>query len=169
IEAVLAVVANTTKAQALAILGSLLNQHLVESQSTSGHYRLHPIVSDYAQNHFVEGDVTANEQAQQAAHEKAAQYYLQVATIHCPEPDKRRKISDVEPLIEAVWQFCQAGQFQEAYELMDQEWLFSDLKLWGANTILLELYLLLLSENWQFTDPQMGLIFNNLGHVYNDL
>ncbi len=45
--------------------------------------------------------------------------------------DKRKGIGDVQPLIEAVWQLCQAEQFQEAYELMQREDLFDKLKSMG--------------------------------------
>ena len=159
IDAAQAVVTSTTKAQVLITLDSLLGQHLIQAQTISGHYQLHRIVATYAQNHFVANDEAANKQSRQAAHAKAAQYYLQAATTHCPARDKRRRTSEVQPLIEAVWQRCQAGQFQEAYELMEQEGLFGSLSLWGANTMLLELCQLLLSENWQFTPQQKTFIY----------
>ncbi len=169
IDAALPIATSITKPQALAILASLLGQHLIEPQSMNGSYRLHPIVATYAYDHFVENDEAANREAQQVAHAKAAQYYLPVATIRCPEPDKRKKISDVEPLIEAVWQFCQAGQFQEAYDLLERDGLADSLSLWSANTTLLELYRLFLSENRQYTPQQKDLIFNNLGYIYDSL
>lgn len=68
--------------------------------------------------------------------------------------------SDVQPLIEAVWQYCQAEHWQEAYELMNEEGLFYCLRLWGANTLLLELCQLLLSKNWQFTPGDMAVIYS---------
>ena len=160
IDAAQAIIPNTTKAQALTTLGSLLEQHLIQAQTTSGHYLLHPIVVTYAQHHFVVNDEAANAQAKQAAHAKAAQYYLQVAATSCPPDDKRRRISDVQPLIEAVWQLAQAGQFQEAYEIMERESLFSNLRLWGGNATLLELCHLLLSEDWKYTQQQRALIYS---------
>jgi hypothetical protein len=131
IDALLTVVANTTKTQVLTNLGSLLEQHLVQAQATSGYYLLHPIVATYAEQHFVLNDVVANKQARQKAHGYAAHYYLGVAAAHCPAFDKRGHVSDVQSLIEAVWQFCQAGAYQEAYELMEHESLFGDLRRWG--------------------------------------
>ena len=162
IYAVQAIIPNTTKAQALTTLGSLLGQHLIQAQASSGHYLLHPIVTTYAQHHFVVNDEAANAQAKQAAHAKAAQYYLQVAATSCPRglDDKRRRISDVQPFIEAVWQLAQAGQFQEAYELMERESLFSNLRLWGGNATLRELCHLLLSEDWQYTQQQRARIYS---------
>jgi tetratricopeptide (TPR) repeat protein len=162
IDTLLAVITNTTKTQALTTLGSLLEQHLVQAQATNGYYLLHPIVATYAEQHFVVNDVAANKQARQTAHAQAAHYYLQLAAEHCPAFDKRGQISDVQPLIEAVWQFCQAGAFQEAYELMEQEGLFGDLRRWGGNTILLELCQLLLAEDWHFTPQQKALICSNI-------
>ncbi|MBV9691983.1 MAG: ATP-binding protein [Ktedonobacteraceae bacterium] len=165
IDAAQAVMANTTKEQALIALESLLQQHLIQAQGSDGQYQLHPIVATYAHQHFVMHDEAANTQSRQAAHGRAVHYYLHVATTHCPADDQRRRISDVQPLIEAVWQLAQAGQFQEAYELMLRESLFGNLRRWGANSILLELCQLLLSENWQLTPPQHALICSNIASV----
>jgi len=162
IDALLAVNTNLTRMQALTTLGSLLEQHLFQAQATSGHYLLHPIVATYAEQHFVVNDVLANKHAMQNAHAQAAHYYLQEVVVRYPEFDKRGQISDVQPLIEAVWQFCQAGSYQEAYELMEHEGLFGDLRRWGGNTILLELCQLLLAENWEFTPQQKALIYSNI-------
>jgi tetratricopeptide (TPR) repeat protein len=162
IEALLAVSANATKTQVLTTLGSLLEQHLVQAQATSGHYLLHPIVATYSEQHFVVNDVAANKRAMQTAHNRAAQYYVQLAAAHCPAFDKRGQVSDVQPLIEAVWQYCQAAAYQEAYDLMENESLFAGLRRWGGNTILLELCKLLLAENWQFTPQQKALIYSNI-------
>ena len=120
-----------------------------------GHRQLHPIVATYAQHH----DEQFNKDAMHIAHGKAAQYYIQQAEKTCPPRDKRRYIRDVQPLIEAVWQFCQAEQWQEAYELMDKEYLFSDLRLWGGNVILLELCQFLLSSNWPPEPLQLSVIY----------
>src|SRR5207302_416147 len=68
------------------------------------------------------------------------------------------------------WQQCQAEQWQEAYDLLRKEWIFSHLNLWGNNAILLELYELLLpSGKWQPEDMQAALIYNNLGLALRDL
>src|SRR5260370_764183 len=94
-------------------------------------------------------------------------YYLQQAETSCPPHEKRRKIDDVQPLIEAVWQYCQAGQWREAYILMEQEEIFDDLKRWGSNTILLGLYQLLLPlDNWHPKRLQEADIYNSLGRLY---
>src|SRR3989440_4167192 len=99
-------------------LDALLSQHLLQAAG-EGNYQLHAIVANYAQGHFIEGDERANRAALQTAHVKAAQYYLQQSETHYPPPEKRQHMSDVELLIEAVWQYCQAEQWQEAYGLME--------------------------------------------------
>ncbi|MBV9019514.1 MAG: tetratricopeptide repeat protein [Chloroflexi bacterium] len=161
IHAVQAVVASTTKAQPL-ILASLLQQHLIQSQTPSGAYQLHPIVANYAQQHFIPNDELANQKSRQEGHSKAADYYLQEATEHCPPRDKRRSINEVQPLLEAVWHFTQAEQHQKAYELMEQELLFDNLRLWGANSILLDVCQALFSPNWQPTSQQQALIYSTM-------
>jgi tetratricopeptide (TPR) repeat protein len=83
---------------------------------------------------------------------------------------KGRNADNVRPLIEAVWHYCQAGQWQEAYNLMLKEGLFSDLSRWGRNVILLELCQLLLpSEIWQPEHSQAARVYLELGSVYDHL
>ncbi len=156
---------NVSKAQVESALEVLLNQHLLRALG-EGRYQLHVIVTDYAQGHVVEGDEQANKQALKAAHARAAQYYLQRAATSCQPREQRRQISDVHDLIEAIWQYCQADQWQEAYDLMEWEGIFKDLNLWGGNAILLELYQLLLPDKWHPKPSQAALIYNNLGEVY---
>ncbi len=146
-------------------LDTLLSQHLLQAVG-EGNYQLHAIVANYAQSHFVEGDEQANRTALQAAHVKAAQYYLHQLELHYPPPEQRQHMSDLEPLIEAIWQYCQADQWQAAYKLMEENSMFSKLKNWGGDAILLELYTLLLPpEKWQAERLQAAHIYNNLGVV----
>jgi tetratricopeptide (TPR) repeat protein len=154
-----------SKAQAESALEALLNQHLLQA-SGEGRYQLHVIVASYAQDHFVESDEQANRQVLKVAHARAAQYYLQRTATSCPPREQRRQISDVHDLIEAIWQYCQAERWQEAYNLMELEGIFEDLDRWGSNAILLELYLLLLPDKWHPKPSQAALIYNNLGEVY---
>ena len=155
--------------QMLPALDALLRQHLLQA-SGAGRYQLHAIVADYARSHFVGGHDQPNLQALHDAHARAAQYYLQQAADSCPPREQRRRISDVQPLIEAIWQQCQAGQWQQAYDLMEQETLFKSLKRWGGSAILLELYELLLPlHKWHPQPAQVAHIYNNLGDVYRAL
>src|SRR6266516_6683412 len=169
LEAVRAIGEFTTKvskAQIQAILKMLVAQHLLQS-SGGGRYHLHPIVANYIQRHFVEDDEQANQQALREAHARAAHYYRQQAASKCPPPERRQDISDVHVLIEAIWQYCYAEQWQEAYDLMEREAIFTDLKRWGENTILLELYEMLLPlEKWQPKASQAIRVLTNLGRVY---
>lgn len=105
IEAALAILATITKERALVILGSLLEQHLLQAPPASGLYQPHPIVAAYARRHFFLGTSTSGESARKAAHKKAAQYYQQAAA-NSVTSDKSKGISDVQPLIEAAWQLC---------------------------------------------------------------
>ena len=104
----------------------------------------------------------------QTKHGKAAHYYLQAAQT-CPPRDKGRTIRDVQPFVEAVWHFCQAEQWQDAYKLMNDEWLFTDLRRWGRNEQLLEIGKMLEAGKAQVTPSQVAHIHNNLGSVSNAL
>ena len=157
------------KMQVHTALDALLNQHLLQAWG-EGRYQLHSIVASYAQSRFVEGNEQANRQALRTAHLKAAQHFVQYAATHCPPREKRLQSSDIEPLIEAVWQLCQAGQWQEAYTLIEQEGIFATLKRSGGNAVLLELYLMLFPlDKWQAQRSQEARIYNNLGVVYRML
>jgi len=150
-------------------LDALLNQHLLQAWG-EGRYQLHNIVVDYARSHFVEGTEQANREALRAAHTRAAQHYIEYAATNCPPRGKRRQTDDIEPLVEATWQLCQAEQWREAYTLMEREGIFATLKRSGGNAILLELYLLLFPLNkWQPERAQEAHIYNNLGVAYRVL
>ncbi len=98
------------------------------------------------------------------------QEQVQQPATSCPPREKRRVIEDVKPQIEAFWQYCQAGQWQEAYDLVRQEGVFADLKNWGSNAILLELCQLLLPlDNWQPEPWQESDIYYYLGRAYEVL
>jgi tetratricopeptide (TPR) repeat protein len=169
LDAALAIIANVSRRQVSSALKTLLTQHLLEAIG-DGRYQLHAIIATYAQDHFNEGSEQANRQALQAAHASAAHYYLQLASTTCPPRNQRRKISEVHPLIEAVWQYCQAEYWQEAYDLMEQEGIFSDLRRWGGNAVLLELNKLLLPvDKWHPKPSQAARIYEYLGRIYRTL
>ncbi len=158
-----------SRSQVASALQALLVQHLLQATG-EGLYQLHAIVATYVQGHIVEDDESIGREVLRAAHAKGAQYYLRQAAIHCPPLEQRRQSSDVHDLIEAIWQYSQAEQWQVAYDLLRKEWIFPQLNLWGNNATLLELYTLLLpSGKWQPEDAQAALIYNNLGLALHDL
>ncbi len=158
-----------SKSQVASAIHALLVQHLLQAIG-EGHYQLHAIIATYVQGYIVEDDESIGQEALRAAHAKAAQYYLCQAAVNCPPLEQRRQSSDVLSLIEAIWQYSQAEQWREAYDLVRKEWIFPHLNLWGNNATLLELYKLLLpSGKWQPEDIQAALIYNNLGLALRDL
>ena len=169
LEAAQALITRTPKAKIPPVLKTLRTQQLIQAPG-EGRYQLHAIVADYARDHFVEDDEQANRQTLNAAHAKAAQYYLQQAKTSCPPRDRRRRVSDVQPLIEAAWQLWQAEQWRETYDLVQNEGIFVDLKNWGGNAALLELCKLLLPlDRWQPERLQEADICYYLGSAYEVL
>lgn len=168
LEAALAIIAEVSRAKLMKARRVLLTQHLLQAIGEGeGRYQLHAIVAEYAQAHFDENNEEANKEALRSAHAKAAQYYQKQAEIFCPPPEKRRSVSDVQSLIEMVWQLCQAEEWQQVYALMEREDLFMHLKRCGSNAILLELYQLLLPlEKWQPESLQKARIYSDLGDIY---
>ncbi len=150
-------------------LHGLLALHLLQAVGAL-RYRLHTIVSAYAQNHFVEGDEQANRQALQAAHARAAEYYQKQAIATCPPHGKRQSISDICPLIETCWHLCQGQQQQAAFALMEREAIFIDLESLGGSAFLYELcQLLLSSDQWRPQPSQAGLLYARLAYSCNTL
>src|SRR5260221_10544360 len=167
-EAVQAIVTTISEAQLFAALKVLRTQHLLQAVG-EGQYRLHAIVAEYAQRHFDEHDELSNVQALQVAHTRAAQYF-QRQVKNCPPRGKRQGISDIQPLVEMVWHYCQAEQWREAYNLMEQEELFIDLTRWGRSTTLLDLCKLLLPlDKWHPEGLQSIRVNIHLGQVYERL
>lgn len=150
--------------ETLKVLEVLRAQHLLTPVG-EGRYRPHAIVITYAEEHFDPHDEQANQNALRTAHAKAAQYYQQQV---CPPRPERKHISDVYPLVEAIWHLCQAAQWQAAYYMLEHENIFTDLTLWGGNTILLEIYQLLKpSEEWHPKPAEESNIYNCLGRLYD--
>ena len=165
-----------TKAQALPTLDILLTQSLISEAGKSRYeldtsaYRLHALVTHYIQKHYYDDQKQSNEPSLQAMHVRAAQYYLERIPGSCPPREQRHSISDIQPIIEAFWQLCQASQHEQAYGLLKREHIFSDLRHWWKNSVLLDLYQMLLPlDKWHPTTLQELDIYNNLGRVYSEL
>jgi tetratricopeptide (TPR) repeat protein len=146
-------------------LAGLLAQHLLQAVG-DGSYQLHAIIQGYAQDNFVPHNEQANSRALFAAHARAARYYISVALPR----RERALLGDYDPLVEAAWQLCQAGQWREAYRLIGRENLFGEIKTLGGLAIVLELYKLLLPlKKWQATPQEGARIYNHLGSIYRSL
>lgn len=155
--------------QILLSLRSLLVQQLIQP-AENGCYQVHAVVSRYVQTHFVEGDQQANQQALRTAHAMAAHYYLEQVQVNALPRERRRGVNDIQGIIEAIWQYTQAAQWQEAYALMKREYIFADLHRWGSNALLLELCELLLPpDKWQPERAELANIYHYLGEIYRSL
>lgn len=163
-EAIQAAMPKVQKKQVINALNVLFVQRLIEAPG-GGDYQLHAIIADYIQNYNDD-----NKKSLRVAHTKATQYYLQRSMITCPLREQRRSINDVHDLIEAIWQYCQAGLWREAYKRIWEEGFTDDLAHWGGNATLLELYQLLLPLNkWQADLLQTVQIYIDLGGIYRDI
>lgn len=143
-------------------------QHLLQDAGEL-RYRLHPIVAEYACNHLDESSEQANQQALHLAHAQAATYYEQAAQ-RCLPREKRRGVTDVQSIIEAIWHWCQADRWQEGYELMNRERIFEDVNRWGGNSILLELCLLFFPlAQWHPERRVEALLYSRVAYLYDAL
>lgn len=149
-------------------LDALLTQHLLQVQSSQeGYYQPHLIIISYAQDHFDTSSEAANRKAMQTAHTYAARYYQHYAATNCPPRKLRRQLSEVHPLLEAIWHLCQANLWSEAHKLIHDEGIHGDLYRWGSMVALLEVYRLLLPlEKWQPSPEKAARFYNDLGRIY---
>jgi tetratricopeptide (TPR) repeat protein len=167
IEAALAVVdpGNVSASAPLQMaLDTLLGQHILQLGGDA-QYQLHAIVKSYADEHFDLADGAANIQARKEAHARAALYYQRYALRSQRVVWRSRQ--DIQPLLEAIWQYCQAERWQKAYAIIEQENLYADL-LRGGNVIeALDLYNLLLPvEQWCHEPGKIARIYDDLGLIY---
>lgn len=144
-------------------LNALLAQHLLTSEE--GQYQVYTVVADYALASLFGDYGQARQAFVSEAHSRAARYYQAQPRL---SRELRRQINDVRDIIETVWHWCQAGEPQMAYALMQQEALFQDLQRWGWSSTLLELYLPLLNFK-EWSPLQQAQIHNELGEVYHRL
>lgn len=155
-----------SKKELLTTVRILLNLHLL--QAREGRYTLHALIAQYARHHFDAENEQHNHQLLQDTHARAALYYQHHALIAYPPRGERHTIKDLQPLIEATWQFIHAARCPEAYALMEKEELFTDLDRLGGAAILLELYDLLFPlDNWHATPIQIASIYKHCGRVHS--
>jgi tetratricopeptide (TPR) repeat protein/transcriptional regulator with XRE-family HTH domain len=158
--------AKDQKARLLSALRALLAQHLLQA-SGNGLYHLHKIVANYVREYYLHDE---KEQALRNAHTRAASYYFAQPGVSNLPREQRKGINDARPLIEATWHLCQAELWQQAFDLMQQEGIYLDLRRWGGNATLLELYQLLLPlEKWHPSQAQEAEICDHLGRIYGTL
>ena len=139
----------------------LIDKSLLETDH-KGSYWLHPLVREFAYDDLKE---------KREAHKVAVQYYL---SQPLPVPEERSEKADVQSLIEACYHACMAGDYDLAADIIIDKKFHEDLDRWGNYTTLVELYEMLLPE--QFTkEPKLtniqthGAILGNLGVAYSDL
>ncbi len=121
LDAALAVLENfPDNASVTSDVGVLLDKSLLDT-SSEGRYQLHPLVADYAQEHFVEDNEKDNSRALQEAHVKAANYYLRQTEMTGALHTEGKRSEDMHMLVEAIWHLLQADQTKEAYQLAQQE------------------------------------------------
>ncbi len=89
--------------------------------------------------------------------------------------EERRTLTDVQPLIEAHYHACKAGEYNRAYGFIFDNHLNNDLALWGHSRVLVELYARLLPDDWKSGGTRLsklvnhGVIIGNLGEGYRSL
>lgn len=146
----------------------LLTQQLLFSRGER-RYQSHSIVAEFARQYISKQHEQSGQgqEVLRSAHIQAAKYYQEQAKQDTHQREPRRGLESVHALIEAVWHLCQAKRQQEAYDLIGQENLFFDLRRWGSNSVLLELYQSLeLAKTWKPPLATAARIYNEIGEIH---
>lgn len=170
LQAARALITNINLTQLLEAFDTLLALNLILPHGR-GYYRLPTIVADctfyYSLND--KGEIGLLHHLS-SLHRKAADYYRDVARVTCPPLGKRMELQDINPLIEAYRQLCLADQWQDAYALMIEEDIISDLKKFKAYETLKDLFQSLFPlENWKATSVQKAKILREMQEVQKAL
>ena len=154
--------------QASTALRVLLDQDLLQAVGNR-EYRLQPVIKDFVQAQVRENDPHLDAEQRRQAHRIAAACYQEPfssASHRMLQP----YMDDFRPLLEAAWHYCQAGQFAEAYHLIQHEQLFFHLHRWGGNSPLLDIYQHLLPpEKWGADALVAGQVYHEMGTIQNAL
>ncbi|GCE08119.1 hypothetical protein KDAU_54480 [Dictyobacter aurantiacus] len=151
-----------------AVLRVLLDQDLLQATGNL-EYRLQPVLRDFVQAWENENDPGLDAEKRRQVHQIAASYYQERfsdATRRMSQPH----INDFRLILEAAWHYCQADQPAEAYQLIHREQLFLYFHRWGGNSLLLELYELLLpAEKWHAAPLTAGQVNHEMGSIQSAL
>ena len=139
------------------VIETVRRQYLLQPVG-EGLYKLHPIIAAYIRDYFARNDL----QALKNAHTKAEQFYMSQQRVRYAKKEKRQ-----HTIIEAIWQQCQAEDYQGAFKLILEEQIFDNLHEWKELKSLLEL-LLLIDKN-SLEAQQSIYIYLNQGRVYYTL
>ncbi|HEU5380929.1 MAG TPA: tetratricopeptide repeat protein [Ktedonobacteraceae bacterium] len=151
-------------------LGVLLSLTLLQRHASGKEerYELHPLVVEFLHGRLDQDSLLQENIDKHSAHVEAARYYEYRCFDRSPE--KQGHSDEIYLWIEAVWHNCQAGQWQEGYELLRQGNLFPILDRLGEYIVLRELYtLFLLSDTWHPGAEIVACLYNELGEIYTRL
>src|SRR6266487_5920933 len=149
------------------VLNGLLSQCLLQETNVE-YYRLHSIVATYIKHSFLKKHSQDRENLLRTTYDFTTKNLsLQKAAIVSLPKATRQYSNDLPSLIEAIWHFCQANQWRQAYELMKDE--KSNL-VGRSRAILLELFQLLLPlDRWRAEPEEAVCIYYHIGWAYADL
>ena len=134
----------------------LIDKSLLETDH-KGIYWLHPLVREFSYDDLED---------KREAHKVAVPYYLSL-----PVPEERSEKANVQSLIEACYHACMAGDYDMAARIIYDKKLYEVLDRWGNYTTLIELYEMLLPEEFD-DEPKLtsiqthGTILGHLGLAY---
>ena len=139
---------------------NLMEKSLLETDH-EGSYWLHPLVREFAYDDL---------ENKKEVHEIALEYYLSI-----PLAEERTSKEDIQPLIEAHYHSCRAGDYNKALDIILDYNIYEDLDRWGNSRTLIDLYLDLLPKD-HFNDTSLlddlqshGVVLGNLGIAYKNL
>jgi len=138
----------------------LVDKSLIETDH-NGSYWLHPLIQEFSY-----GDLKDKKEV----HMLAVKYYLSL-----PLPKNPTKKEDLQPVIEAHYHACEAGEYDFAADIIWRCDLPTLLDLWGNPKTLIEIYKKLLPDDHFKDEPVLKdkqtheTVLGNLGIAYSHL
>ena len=149
-----------TENTSIDIVKKLVDKSLLETDH-NGSYWLHPLIQEFSY-----GDLKDKKEA----HMLAVKYYLSL-----PLPKNPTKKEDLQPVIEAHYHACEAGEYDFAADIIWRYNLPSLLNLWENPRTLIDIYKKLLPDDHFKDKPVLkdkqthGAVLGNLGTAYSNL
>jgi len=141
----------------------------VQDNTLNVFFTLHPLLRQFAQEHYLEGTQQTVEDQQTAlaeGHVAVASYYSMIIQEQVPPQAQRTRLQDVEPLLATIRHLCLGQQWQQACDVLFKEGLHEQLVRRGALRTLITLYTMLLPPLGVLTRHDEGLLSSHLAMLY---
>lgn len=151
------------------LIGQYTSEHYLEGHDRRISGTLESAVGVASEPNPMAGSSEARDIGLAAGHMRVASYYQRLASRQCPPRQERKRLRDIEPLLQVMQHLCLGWHWQQAYDLFSAEELHDNLMQWGAWNTLIRLYMAIVPPSGIVTRYDESLICSHLGVLYGRL